>query len=190
MYYTDLDRISIGKFIEVFCGNLDALIISGSHKKEDLSCAASKLINEYLSIVGGKVLLAEISRKNEVINLGIKIDSMEACSNIVKMNDWETVCDILAQFGYSVDIDDKCKITQRINSILSNCRYRRDKLLSNDDISQKVMDRDHFVRERAMVMGHFKMHIDKDVFTAKEYAYLVRRMCDDIDSMNNRRINR
>lgn len=72
MYYKDLDQISVGKFIEVFCGNLNALVVNGSHKQDDLSYAAKQMINEYLSIIGGKVLLAEISRKNEIINLRIK----------------------------------------------------------------------------------------------------------------------
>lgn len=187
MYYTDLDRMPLGKFIEMFCGNLDALVMRGNHKKDELSVCAKKLINEYLSIVGGKILLAEISRKNEIINLGIKIDCMESCGNMIKMNDWETVCDILSLFGYVVDINDKDKIRQKIGSILANCRYRRDKLSSIDGSSQATMDFDYFTRERVVVMGHFKMHIDKDVFSAKEYAFLVKRMCDDNDSMNRNR---
>lgn len=186
MYYKDLDQISVGKFIEVFCGNLDALVVNGSHRQDDLSYAAKQMINEYMSIIGGKVLLAEISRKNEIINLRIKIDCMEACLNLIKINDWKHVCDMLSAFGYTVDVNDKEKINQRISSISANCKYRYDKLTSVNSASTAVMDRDYFTRERVMVMGHFKMHIDKDVFTAKEYAFLVKRMCDDIDSMNRR----
>ena len=187
MIYADLDKIPLSKFVEVFMGNIEYLIISGKHDKQELIDVSHKLRNEYMGIIGGKVLLSEISRKNEIMNLSIKIDSISACNSLIKLNDWDSVCNILASFGYIVSADDKTKISQRIDSILANCQYRRDKLLSHDNKPDApTMDHDYFTKERVMIMSHFKMHIDKDTYTAKEYAFLVKRMCDDIDSMNRR----
>ena len=45
------------------------------------------------------------------------------------------------------------------------------------------MDREYFTKERVSLMSYVKMHIDESTFSAKEYAYMVRRMCDDIDAM-------
>ena len=51
------------------------------------------------------------------------------------------------------------------------------------DIGKIKMDREYFTKERVSLMSHVKMHIDENTFSAKEYAYMVRRMCDDIDAM-------
>lgn len=49
------------------------------------------------------------------------------------------------------------------------------------------MDKNYFVRERVAVMAHYGMQIRKNEISAKEYAFMVKRMCEDIKSMNNRK---
>ncbi len=36
-------------------------------------------------------------------------------------------------------------------------------------------------------MSHFGMQIRKNEISAKEYAFMVKRMCEDIKIMNNRK---
>lgn len=49
------------------------------------------------------------------------------------------------------------------------------------------MDKNYFARERVMVMSHFGIQIRKSEISAKEYAFMVKRMCEDIKIMNNRK---
>lgn len=44
------------------------------------------------------------------------------------------------------------------------------------------MDKNYFARERVMVMSHFGMQIRKNEISAKEYAFMVKRMCEDMKS--------
>ncbi|MCE9258367.1 hypothetical protein K0G60_13185 [Bacteroides fragilis] len=182
MIYTDLDRISLRIFIDVFCGNSDA-VCEGDYSEDEKQKAASGLVNEYMSIVGKKGILAEVSKKNEIISLVIKIQLMNCCRYLTEEKEWSTVCLILNDIGYSLDPNDHNKICSRIEAILSNSRFRVDKIMSEQSDLPKsaIMDRDYFVRERVAVMQHFNMHIDPDSFSAKEYAYMVKRMCDDVD---------
>ena len=48
------------------------------------------------------------------------------------------------------------------------------------------MDKNYFARERVMVMAHFGMQIRKNEITAKEYAFMVKRMCDDVKSIKRK----
>lgn len=183
MMYEDLENIPLSNFIEVFMGNLKAL--GEDCPKGEAARIAEYMINEYVTIVGGRQLLSEISKSNELINLNIKIDCLEACKNLMKLGDWKSVCDVLSKFGYGMFPENKGGIRKKVDSVLASSRYRRDTLSQTRRESPR-MDRDYFTRERVTVMSHFKMHIDKNSYTAKEYAYLVKRMCDDIELMNRK----
>lgn len=182
MIYTDLDRISLRRFIDVFCGDSDA-VCEGNYSEEEKKKAVSGLVNEYMSIVGKKGILAEVSKKNEIIGLMIKMGLMNACRYLVEEKEWETACSVLDDMGYKLAQEDHDKILNRIEAILSNSRFRMDKIMAEkpDNKKSAVMDRDYFVRERVVVMQHFNMHVDPDAFSAKEYAYMVKRMCDEVD---------
>ena len=49
--------------------------------------------------------------------------------------------------------------------------------------SASKMDKNYFVRERVAVMSHYGMQIRKNEISAKEYAFMVKRMCEEIKSM-------
>ena len=50
MLYTDLDKISLDTFIDVFTGDKSKLIIEGEHSEKELSEQSEKLITEYVEI--------------------------------------------------------------------------------------------------------------------------------------------
>lgn len=187
MVYNDLDKIPLCKFIEVFMGNISCLDTDSGHEDSEIKETADRLINKYLSIVGGKVLQSEISKKNELLNLGIKMDCMDACDNLVKIGDWHSVCSILGLFGYKLFANQKDMVRKRIDSVRASAKYRMSKMevSAKEDVGAK-MDRDYFTRERVMVMKHYKMHIDPNIFTAGEYAYMVKGMCEEIERMSKK----
>lgn len=185
MIYTDLDRIPLRAFIDVFCGDIDAICKGGTHFPKEKAENAERLVNEYLLIIGGRSAGAQLYKKNEGFNNNLKIACMEACQGLIKDRRWEEACDILANMGYKLKPEEHVKIKQRIDSILGTIRLKieREKAVANNQEAPK-MDKDYFVRERVMVMSHFNMQIDPDRLSAKEYAFMVKRMCDDVSAIN------
>lgn len=184
MIYNDLEKISLSRFIEVFLGDIDK-VADGIYSNKEKMEAVEKLCSEYVSIVGGKSISANIARRNEAVKIQMRIQCLNACLNIIGMGKWKDACTILSELGYNIDPDDHDKIRAKIQSIYTSDNYRLSKIVrdSGDDKEKPKMDREYFIRERVAVMSHVKMHIDPDTFSAKEYAYLVKSTCDEIDAM-------
>ena len=101
MLYTDLDKIPLDTFIDVFTGDKSKLIIEGDHSEEELSEQSEKLITEYVEIIGGASFLSEMSQRNNIINLHIKIECMKGVEIMIKNKDWADAAHILSEFGFS-----------------------------------------------------------------------------------------
>lgn len=184
MIYNDLGKISLSRFIDIFLGDIDKVVQKGMYSAGEKVAAAERLCNEYLSIIGGRSAVAQISRRNEVLKIQIRLNCLSICERMVSSGDWGDAVDILATLGYKFKEDEHEKIKSRITSVSASDRYRLAKLEDNTpDAGRAKMDREYFTRERVSLMSHIKMHIDENTFSAKEYAYMVRRMCDDIDAM-------
>ena len=79
-------------------------------------------------------------------------------------------------------------IRKKAASILSMSKYMLERINAREKPESAVkMDKNYFVRERVAVMAHYGMQIRKNEISAKEYAFMVKRMCEDIKSMNNRK---
>lgn len=184
MIYNDLGKISLSRFIDIFLGDIDKVVQKGMYSAGEKVAAAERLCNEYLSIIGGRSAVAQISRRNEVLKIQIRLNCLSICERMVSSGDWGDAVDILATLGYKFKEDEHEKIKSRITSVSASDRYRLAKLEDNNpDVGRVKMDREYFTRERVSLMSHIKMHIDENTFSAKEYAYMVRRMCDDVDAM-------
>lgn len=178
-----LESISLSDFLRVYEGNTE-YAGDGKESIEAKNKASEQMIMEYLEIVGGKTVSCEISKKNEQINNDIKLNLMDACDNLIKLGDWESVSGILSLLGFKIFPSNHEKIRLRIGIIRSTAKMKMDMAKQTSEIKA---DKDYFIKERTMVIGHFKMHIDPSIYRAKEYAYLVKRMCDDISALNSKR---
>lgn len=184
MLYNDLDKIPLDVFIEVCTGDISKLIIEGEHSEEELSEQSEKLIAEYVEIVGGTSLLTEISQKNNLLNLHIKIECMKGVELMIQNKDWADAARILSEFGFSYFPSEHDKIRKKAASILSMSKYMLERANAKEKPeSTSKMDKNYFVRERVAVMSHYGMHIRKNEISAKEYAYMVKKMCEDVKSM-------
>lgn len=184
MMYTELDKMPLSRFIDVFLGDMDKVVIKGRYSQEEKVKASEKLCNEYLSIIGGKSVVSHINKRNEVLKIHMRMCCLESASRFIVMGEWDEVRNIMAALGYSFKSGEHDRMRTRIESVMASDKYRLAKLqeLSDNSMSAK-MDREYFTRERVSVMSHVKMHIDENTFSAKEYAYLVRNMCEEIDAM-------
>lgn len=187
MLYNDLDKIPLDVFIDVFVGEKDKLVIDGNHTDEEIENQAAKLISEYVEIVGGASIMTEISKKNKLINLGIKVECMKIVETMTQNGEWENAVGILKTFGYQFFPSEHEKIRKRIFAILSQSQYMIECANNKDSAKPSSrMDRNYFAQERVMVMSHFGMQIRKNEITAKEYAFMVKRMCDDVKSIKRK----
>ena len=184
MLYTDLDKIPLDIFIDVFTGEKEKLVIDGEHSEDEIEQQAELLFAEYIGIVGGASLLAEISKKNNLINLYIKVECMKAIESMINNKEWEDAAHVLSEFGFKYFPSEHDKIRKKVSSILSMSLYMIERSENKEpgDSSSK-MDRDYFVRERVAVMSHYGMQIRKNDISAKEYAFMVKTMCEDVKSM-------
>lgn len=184
MIYNDLDKICLSRFIDIFLGDIDKVVQGGKYSAEEKALAAEKLCNEYLSIVGGKSATSLISRRNEILKIQIRLNCLAVCEKMILSDDWSDVVEVMSTLGYKFKEDEHDKIRNRISSVSASDKYRLAKLAeTSSDMGKTKMDREYFTKERVSLMSHVKMHIDESTFSAKEYAYMVRRMCDDIDAM-------
>ena len=188
MLYTDLEKIPLDTFIDVFTGDKSKLIIKGRHSDEELSEQSEKLVTEYVEIIGGASFLSEMSKRNSIINLHIKIECMKIVEVMIANNDWEYAAEALSRLGFPYPSSEHDKIRKKAASILSMSKYMLERINAREKPESAVkMDKNYFVRERVAVMAHYGMQIRKNEISAKEYAFMVKRMCEDIKSMNNRK---
>ena len=183
MLYTDLDKIPLDTFIDVFTGDKSKLIIKGRHSDEELSEQSEKLVTEYVEIIGGASFLSEMSKRNNII-----IECMKIVEVMIANNDWEYAAEALSRLGFPYPSSEHDKIRKKAASILSMSKYLLERTNAKEKSESAVkMDKNYFVRERVAVMAHYGMQIRKNEISAKEYAFMVKRMCEDIKSMNNRK---
>lgn len=81
MIYNDLSKIALSRFIDIFLGDIDKVVQGDSHSIKEKVLAAEKLCNEYLSIIGGKSAVAQIIRRNEVLNIQIRLNCFPCAKN-------------------------------------------------------------------------------------------------------------
>lgn len=184
MIYKELDKIPLSRFIDVYLGNINRVSEGGKYSTKEKKEAAEKLCGRYLSIVGGKSMLSKISRRNEVLKLQMRISCLDACKRLMSVGAWEEVCNVLGTLGYKMGDADRWRVKAKVDSLEASDRYRMEKIVNEEkgNEGKAVMDRTYFTRERVAVMSHVKMYINPDTFSAEEYAWMVRRMCDELDA--------
>lgn len=170
-----LDNISLKNFIQVYNGDLSSI-------NED-KILSSKLIEEYISIVGGASVAADLTRRNERLNLNCYLNIMHCCENLINMGDLESVSAILKEIGYSAKGE---AVKARVTALTASYRFKLDRLNASIKDEPEKYDNDFFAKEIAAVSVHYKMTIDKEKLSAKEYAYIVKAMSEEIRELNNK----
>lgn len=190
-FYRDLDEIKLGRFVEVFLGNVEMVVKPGSKKKhshKEMEEAAERLCCKYLEITGGKTMQARLTRRNEMLKLEMRLAALDACKKLVVLGNWEGVSSVLGKMGYSIPAGDRESLKRKVESLMATCGYRLEKLCATEaEIAKnaKGVTRDELTKERVAIMARMKMHIDPEVFSTKEYAFMVRRVCEEIEKVEN-----
>lgn len=187
-----MNEITLSMFIDIYLGDTAKTVREGASGEAPCGEAArqevaARLCMQYLSIVGGKSIMAQVSRRNEMLSLQMRIVCLDACRRLAKAGCVDDAQGIMATLGYRFGTGEHERMMKKLDSLEATYRYRFDKLRAaagQEGKDAKAIDRDYFTRERVAVMAHMKMHIDPDAFTAAEYAWMVRRMCDELEKVN------
>lgn len=181
----NLNSISMNKFIRLFLGEHSVIVKSGRYDNEEVEESANKLIYEYFDIIGGSSHIANITRFSRMMNHKATIRCMDMCKLLISSGDFAAVSEVLSTFGYNISEEEHEKIIENVDNILNMNRYDHDKImLLKEKVPEKSIDEDYFVNEKVILMQHYKMHIDSDKISAKEYAYLIKNYRYEVDIMN------
>lgn len=187
-YYTSCEEIPLRKFIEMYKGDLKALIIEGNPGDKELREASTSIIEEYSMIVGGKNFSFEIDDRSRMINYGIKIALMDVIISSCEFGRIGDIKDLLIIFSIPTpnegDIEGLNMVLRRAASIKAEAGLRLSAITRNEkakDSKRKV----DFTKERMILSSHFKMKVDMDNYTAAEYGNLIRLMLNDIKEMES-----
>lgn len=193
MIYKELYEIPLRRFIEMYCGDLNALVIEGKHEQKELEETASMLILKYNQITGNKSAEADVFMRNDMLNYNAKIHCMEAVLWLIGTGSYKEACAIMASFKYNCkcDTEDDVKAMKgKAEGLLSESRMRLDMLISKISKDKKEgvkVDRDYFEREKAIVMSYFKYSFDDNEVNAQTYANWLNIMSEQVKEMKSKR---
>lgn len=176
-----LDTIRLADFISLFLGDHGKAVDEGEATQQETEDAARKMCEEYIRIVGGRQVAAQLSRENEALKLRMRDVCLRAARALCEAGDTESARAVLRSAGMPVDEQETDGMIRRIDGLMAADAYRRDKAaLAKKQERHTEVTREYFTRERVAVMRWAKMYIDERQISASEYAWMVRAMCDDL----------
>lgn len=186
MLYNNLDSIPMAQFIEVLCGNLNALIIKGKESPESLKKKAKELRYAYYSIVNGKETKSKLYSEDQRMKAKMRLYCLDHAENMIKTGHKNLAVEIMIALEYSCTEDN---VGKRIASARRELEYLMARIEQADKEKDKAQSKNEnlrdvrqcFTRERAFLMTYHKMYIDIKVMSAAEYASIL--------SLTDREIN-
>ena len=176
-----LDTIRLADFISLFLGDHGKAVAEGEATQQEIEDAARRMCEEYIRIVGGRQVAAQLSRENEALKLRMRDVCLRAARALCEAGDTESARAVLRSAGMPVDEQGADGMIKRIDGLMAADAYRRDKAaLARKQERHTEVTREYFTRERVAVMRWAKMYVDERQMSAAEYAWMVRAMCDDL----------
>ena len=176
-----LDTIRLADFISLFLGDHGKAVAEGEATQQEVEDAARAMCEEYIRIVGGRQVAAQLSRENEALKLRMRDVCLRAARALCEAGDTESARAVLRSAGMPVDEQGADGMIKRIDGLMAADAYRRDKAaLARKQERHTEVTREYFIRERVAVMRWAKMYVDERQMSAAEYAWMVRAMCDDL----------
>ena len=178
--YHTLDTISMADFERLYFGDISVVSKNGTGSEDELKAAATEIIQKYIQIISGESAAAELSKRNTILKLEMRIVVLQAAKSLADARMYEDACKVMAALGYRLKPESKEAISRKIDGVLASDTYRLETAKKQaEKENTNEIDHDYFVKERVQVMRWAKMRISPDDITAIEYAYLIKAMCDE-----------
>ena len=173
-----LDTIVLNDFIDLYLGEDTKAVAEGEAPDREVREAAERMRMDYIRIVGGSEVSAQLSRKNEELKIQMRRVCLQAAKALAESGNTGDACSIMAAAGWQVTPEN---ISAKIAGIEAADRLKEARISKTETKGQTV-SRETFTRERVALMRHNSMYIDASTMKASEYAWMLKAMCDDIRS--------
>ena len=173
-----LDQLTIGKFIDLVCG--DTSVLHGKMEVVSpvkLTTVMRNIVFEYKEIVDNSGMKGYISEVEEYVKARMSIVVYSMCMNLVLLKEYTRAREVLSECGIRASSMTDARVEAEVKSQLERAKYNVLKIEEENkkDSSSTVNIRKEFDALTAALMAYFKFQIDTDTMKATVYAHLVAR---------------
>ena len=172
-----LETIVLDDFIDLYLGDDSKAVAEGKAPEKETAEAAERIRMDYIRIVGGREVAAQLRRKDEELKIQMRRICLQAAKVLAESGNIDDAVKVMESAGYKVS---EKNILARIAGLEASDRMKEARLSNADAPTRQEASRETFTRERVALMRHTSMYIDSSVIKAAEYAWMLRSMCDEM----------
>ena len=173
-----LDTISLADFIDLYLGDDSKAVAEGNAPEDKRREAAMSIKLDYIRIIGGKTVAAQIMRADAELKLKMRATVLGAAKALAEAGDMESSRNVMRTLGYELADD---QLLRKIDALRATDRMKEDRLTAQP-VKTAEVSRETFTRDRVALMRHTGMYIDTNKMRASEYAWMLKSMCDELDA--------
>lgn len=173
-----LEQLTIAKFIDLICGDMNVLL--GSHEignPNKLIVATRNIVLEYRAIADPGGTNSYFKHVEDWIKAKMNIIIFTMCDNLTALKQFGRVREVLVAYGLSASDWSDGRVNGTVQSRLAQAKREVEDMESENEkiVSERDKIRSQFDAQTATLMAHFKFQIDPNTIKASLYAHLVAR---------------
>lgn len=173
-----LEKLTLSQFIDMVCGNTDALLSRHEVANPDkLAIAVRNIVMEYRGIADPGGVQTYLNRIESWVKAKIGVIVFTMCFNLTSLKQYDKAREVLSAYGLSVAGWTDSRVEGTVKARQSQAQRELDKLEEENaanEIERETI-RSRFDMQTAALMAHFRFQIDPDSIKASLYANLVAR---------------
>lgn len=183
---TRLDELTTAEFIDLVCGHKDVLLrkheIPNPYK---LTIALRNIVMEYRSIADPGGNATYLQRVDAIIKSRLTVTVYSMCQNLVLLEQFERVREILKAAGLPADDWNDKRIESEVHIHLQKGKRAVEEIDDDEDEGEQEGEniRNAFHEMIAAMMAHFKFQIDVSTMMAPVFAHLTARYHAEMKAM-------
>ncbi len=179
-----LEDLTIGRFIDLLCGDTEAILESEEATELEIALAIRDIVYQYREIADEAGVKSYLARAEEYCKARIATMIFAICDNLIHLNEHKAVREVLIEYG----INARSMSDQRLEAeVKSNIEKTKRLLADLENGNQETGDTDirrEFDSQTASLMTYFKFQIDTETMKATIYAHLVARYSREVKARN------
>lgn len=177
---TKLEELNVDQFVSLLDGDGSVLLNPNESVGQDtLTKTMRNIIFEYKEIADKAGFRSYLREKEDILKTRISIKIFTCCDNLLKLNEYEAVRDILKECGIRISSNKeerlRAEVKSRLNRALNTLKKIDEELRLKAADSKDVNIRHEFDGQTASLMAHYKFQIDTSTMKATIYAQLLAR---------------
>lgn len=173
-----LEQLTIAKFIDLICGDMNVLL--GPHEignPNKLIVATRNIVLEYRAIADPGGTNSYFKHVEDWIKAKMNIIIFTMCDNLTALKQFGRVREVLVAYGLSASDWSDGRVNGTVQSRLAQAKREVEDMESENEkiVSERDKIRSQFDAQTATLMAHFKFQIDPNTIKASLYAHLVAR---------------